>query len=198
MKSSTKVLILILVCLFVFLVGCTKKDYSQNQEQGFSNDTLKAANLEIDKQAAIAEFKDDLEQFKAFSDDFFPIWLEHISSTSSMLDDFNNSTILEEKYICSNMLEQRYSELKINLETIKPPAIAKKAYGLAFEAACYRALFFKKYNENAPVKELVELETKAYVGEVGFWNEIDNLYRYFDEEMAGLRTTDDNRYVVFK
>lgn len=198
MKSFAKVLILILVCLFLFLISCTKKDYSENQEQVVNHVMLKAVNLDINKQTTITEFKDDLGQFKAFSDEFFPIWLEHINRTSLVLDDFNNSTILEEKFKYSNTLEKRYLELKISLENIKPPAIAKKAYDLAYEAVNYRALFYKKYNGNAPVTELNELETRACIAEGSFWDEIDNLYRYFDEEMARLRYVNDTKYIVFK
>ncbi len=197
MKPFIKVLILILVCVFVFLMGCAKKDYSQYKEPGFNQDIIKVKSLNVEQQATFTEFKDELGQFKSFNDEFFPIWSEHINKTSSMLDDFNSSTVLEEKFICSDALEKRYSELLSQLENIKAPAIAKKAYELALEAVSYRALFFKKFNQNAPVDELSKLEGKAYIAEAGFWDEIDNLYRYFDEEMARLHTSDDDKYIVF-
>ena len=87
-------------------------------------------------------------------------------------------------------------EFEINLENIKPPAIAEKAYNIAVEAVSYRVLFFKKFNENAPIKELNELEGKAYIAEAGFWDEIDRIYNYFDEEMVRLNIGDDYKFVA--
>ena len=198
MKALIKALILTLVCLFVFLIGCVKEDYIKYKEPGFSNDILKEISLDVEKQTTAAELKDELGQFKSFSDELFTIWSEHISRTSSMLDDFNSSAILEKKLVYSDSLEQKYSEFKVNLEIIEPPEIAKEAYDLAFEAVSFRVLFFKKYNENAPVRELNELEGKAYIAEAGFWDEIERIYKYFDEELAGLDAENDNKYIVIK
>jgi hypothetical protein len=198
MKALIKALILTLVCIFIFFTGCGNEDYIKYKEPGFNNDILKEISLDVEKQTTATELKDELGQFKSFSDELFTIWSEHISKTSSMLDDFNSSTILEEKLICSDVLEQRYSEFKVNLESIEPPEIAKDAYGLAFEAVSHRVLFFKKYNENAPVRELNELEGKAYIAEAGFWDEIERIYKYFDDEMAGLDAEKDNKYIVIK
>jgi len=197
MKPFIKVLILVFVCILVLLMGCSKKDYSQYKEPGFNQDIIKVKSLNVEQQTTFTEFKDEMEEFKSFSDEFFPIWSEHINKTSSTLDDFNSSTILEEKFICSDALEKRYSEFLSQLENIKAPAITKKAYELALESVSYRILFFKKFNQNAPVNELSKLEGMAYIAEAGFWDEINNLYRYFDEGMARLHTSDDDKYIVF-
>ena len=192
MKQLIKVLILVLVCVLVILMGCVKKDYSEKKdygvvsEPGFNQDILKVKSLEIEKQTTYTELKVELEEFKSFSDEFFPIWSEHINRTSTMLDDFNSNTIVEEKSVCSKELEQRYLEFKVNLENMKPPGIAATAYNLAVEAVSYRVTFFKKFNENAPVKELNEIESKAYIDEASFWDEIDKIYKYFDEEIVML------------
>ena len=113
-----------------------------------------------------------------------------------MLDDFNGSTIFEEKIKCSRILEQKYLEFKVNLEDIKPPSIALPAKNLAIEAVSYRILFFKKFNENAPVEELNEIENQAYLAETIFWEEIDKIYKYFDEEIVRLDTGDDYKFIA--
>ena len=197
MKPIVKALILILIFVSVVLMGCSTKEYSQNKEPGFDEDTLKEISLESESQTTLAGFKDELEDFKSFSDEFFPIWLDHINSTSSILDDFNSSTIYEEKASCSEVLEKSYLEFKVNLENLEPPPIALKAYNLAVESVSYRALFFKMFNENAPAKELSEIENKAYLSEASFWEEIDNIYGYFDQEMERLKNEDGSTYTAF-
>ena len=195
MKTIITIIIFLLICVSVILIGCVKKDYSEHEEPGFNNAILKEVNLEIGKQTTFTEFKDELGQFKSFSDELFPIWAGHIDRTSTILDDFNASTIFEEKAEYSKILEQRYMEFEINLENIKPPAIAEKAYNIAVEAVSYRVLFFKKFNKNAPINELNEIEGKAYIAESGFWDEIDRIYNYFDKEMARLNIGDDYKFV---
>jgi len=175
-------------------MGCGTKEYSQYKEVGFDKDTLKEISLESESHTTLAGFKDEMEDFKSFSDEFFPIWLDHINNTSSILDDFNDSTILEEKIRCSEVLEQRYLEFKVNLENLEPPPIALKAYSLAVEAVSYRALFFKMFNENASVNKLSEIENKAYLTEASFWEEIDNVYGYFDQEMERLKNKEGSIY----
>jgi hypothetical protein len=194
MKITVKALILISICILVFLMGCGTKEYSQYKEPGFDEDTLKEISLKTGEKTTLAGFKDELEDFKSFSDEFFAIWLDHINSTSSILDDFNSSAIYEEKIRCSLVLEQRYLEFKNNLENIEPPSIALKAYNLAVEAVSYRALFFKMFNENASANELSEIENKAYLTEASFWEEIDNIYSYFDQEMERLKNEDSSIY----
>ena len=190
MKSIVKAMILILIFVSAVLIGCNTKEYSENKEPGFDGDIIKEISLKNDGQTTLTGFRDELEEFKSFSEEFFPIWLDHINSTSSILDDFNSSNIYEEKARCSEVLEKSYLELKVNLENLEPPPIALKAYNLAVEAVSYRALFFKMFNENAPAIELGEIENKAYLAEVSFWEEIDNIYNYFDREMERLKNED--------
>jgi len=194
MKPTVKSLILILIFVSVVLMGCSTKEYSQNKEMGFDEDIIEEISLESESQTTLTGFKDELEDFKSFSEEFFPIWMDHINSTSSILDDFNSSTILEEKASYSEILEPSYLEFKVNLENLKPPPIALKAYNLAVESVSYRVLFFKKFNENAPAKELGEIENKAYLAEASFWEEIDNIYGYFDREMERLKNEDGSIY----
>jgi hypothetical protein len=194
MKLTVKALILILICVLVFLIGCGTKEYSQYKEPGFNEDTLKEISLKTGEEVTLAGFKDGLEDFKSFSDEFFTIWLDHINSTSYLIDDFNGTTILEEKIRCSLILEQKFLEFKNNLENIEPPSIALKAYNLAVEAVSYRVLFFKMFNENAPANKLSEIENEAYLTEASFWEEIDNIYNYFDQEMERLKNEDGSIY----
>ena len=198
MKGIIKILILLLVCFSVILIGCVKKDYSAILEPGSNQDILREKSLNIEKQTTFTEFKDELKDFKSFSDELFPIWSDHINRTSSMLDDFNSSTNFEEKIKYSKMLEQKYLEFKVNLEDIKPPSIALQANNLAIEAVSYRILFFKKFNENVPIEELNEIENQAYLAETSFWEEIDKIYKYFDEEIVRLDTGDDYKYMALK
>ena len=196
MKPKAKALILILIFVSAVLMGCSTKENSENNEPGFNEYTLKEISLKSDSQTTLTGFKDELEDFKSFSDEFFPIWSDHIESTSSLLDDFNNNTILEEKARYSEVLEQRYLEFKGNLENIEPPDIALKAHNLAIESVSYRALFFKMFNENASTKELSEIENKAYLAEASFWEEIDNIYGYFDQEMEIIKIEDGSMYTA--
>jgi len=196
MKTIITILIFLLVCVSVILIGCVKKDYSAISEPGFNQDIIAEKSLNIEKQTTFTEFKDELKSFKSFSDELFPIWIDHINRTSSMLDDFNGSTIFEEKIKCSRILEQKYLEFKVNLEDIKSPSIALQAKNLAIEAVSYRILFFKKFNENAPVEELNEIENQAYLAETIFWEEIDKIYKYFDEEIVRLDTGDDYKFIA--
>lgn len=186
--------IIISIFVLVLLMGCGTKEYSQYEEPGFNEDTLKEISLNTVGETTLIAFKDELEDFKSFSDEFFPIWLDHINSTSYLLDDFNNSDVLEEKSRCSVVLEQRYLEFKSNLGNIEPPSIALKAYNMAVEAVSHRALFFKMFNENAPASKLSEIENEAYLAEASFWEEIDNIYIYFDQEMEKLKDEDNSIY----
>ena len=93
MKSTVKGLILILIFVSAILMGCSTKEYSENKTTGFDEGTLKEISLESESQTTLTGFKDELEDFKSFSEEFFPIWMDHINSTSSILDDFNSSTI---------------------------------------------------------------------------------------------------------
>jgi hypothetical protein len=202
MKNLIKILILILLCVLFILLGCAKKEYStidkENEllKQGTNREIVEVKSIEFEKQTSYTGFKNELEEFKLFSDEFFSIWADHINRTSSMLDDFNSSDILEEKLKYSEILEQDYSDFEIKLENIKPPDIAKTAHNLAVEAVSYRVLFFQNINKNAPINELNKLENQAYLAEASFWEEINRIYEYFDEEFATLNTTDDNKYIV--
>lgn len=200
MKTITIILILILVCVSVVILGCVKKDESTISESGFNQDILIEKNilieksLNIEKQTSFTELKVELEDFKSFSDEFFPIWLDHINMISSMLDDFNNCTVLEEKVKNSKILGQKYLEFKFRLENVKPPSIALQANKLAIEAVSYRILFFKKFNENAPIEELNLIENQAYLAEVSFWDEIDRIYEHFNEEINRQGIGNDFKY----
>ena len=112
------------------------------------------------------------------------------------LEDYNSSTVFEEKAKKSEILKQKYIEFKFRLENIEPPPIAEGAYILAVEAVSYRILFFKEFNENAPIKELDEIEGRAYLAETDFWIEIDRIYTYFDAEIGRVGTMGDIKYLA--
>jgi hypothetical protein len=197
MKLIIIMLILLLVCVSFILMGCFQKDYNAAAEPGFNLHILQENSLKPKNQPTFIEFKDELQEYKSFSDELFPVWLNHINSTSSMLEDFNSSTVFEEKIKKSKILEQKYTEFKVNLENIKPPSIAEGAYNMAVESVSCRILFFKKFNENAPIKELDEIEGQAYLAETDFWVEIDKIYAYFDKEIGRVGTVADSKYLAF-
>ena len=197
MKPIIKILILLLVFVSLILSGCVQKDYITTAEPGFNRHALQEKSSSIEKQPTFTEFKSELQDYKSFSDELFPVWQDHINRTSSMLEDFNSSTVLEEKIKKSVILEQKYTEFRVNLENIEPPSIAEGAYSLAVDAVSYRILFFKKFNENAPIKALDEIEGLAYLAETDFWVEIDKIYTYFDEEIGRVGTVDDSKYLAF-
>jgi len=190
-------LILLLVFVLFMLMGCVQKDYNAATEAGFNQQILQEKSLSIEKQLTFIDFKGELQDYKSFSDELFPVWLDHINRTSSILEDFNRSTVLEEKIKKSAVLEQKYTEFKAKLENIEPPSIAKEAYSMAVESVSYRILFFKEFNENAPIKELDEIEGQAYLAETDFWVEIDKIYAYFDEEIGRVGTFKDSKYLAF-
>lgn len=198
MKLIAKITpVLLLVCILLILIGCVKKDYDAAPEPVFNRYILEEKSLSVEKQPTFIEFKDELQDYKSFSDELFPVWLDHINRTSSVLEDFNSGTVFEEKIKKSEILEQKYTEFKTSLENIEPPVIAAGAYNLAVEAVSYRILFFKKFNENAPSKELDEIEGRAYLAETDFWIEIDKIYKHFDEEIGRVGTVSDSKYIVF-
>lgn len=197
MKLMIIMLILLLVCVSFILMGCTQKDYNATEVPDFNQQTLQEKSPSIVKQPTFIEFKNELQEYKSFNDELFPLWLDHINKTSSMLEDFNSSTVFEEKIKKSEILEQKYTEFKVSLENIEPPPIAEGAYSLAVEAVSYRILFFKKFNENAPIKELDEIEGQSYLAESDFWVEIDKIYTYFDEEIGRVGTVGDSKYLAF-
>lgn len=197
MKSIIKILILLLIGISFTLTGCVQEGNNAVPKQDFNQNSLEKTSAVIEKQPTFTEFKSELQDYKSFSDKLFPVWQGHINKTSSILDDFNRSTDFEEKIKNSLVLVQRYTEFKTNLENINPPSIATGAYALAVEAVSCRILFFKKFNENAPVKELDEIESQAYLAETGFWVEIDDIYKYFDKEIGRVGTISDSKYIAF-
>ncbi len=197
MRLIIIILILLLVCVSFILMGCAQKDYNATEVPDFNQQILQEKSSDIEKQPTFIEFKNELQEYKSFSDELFPVWLDHINNTSSMLEDFNSSAVFEEKIKKSEILEQKYTEFKASLENIEPPPIAEGAYSLAVEAVSYRILFFKKFNENAPIKELNEIEGQSYLAETDFWVEIDKIYTYFDEEIGRVGTVGDSRYLAF-
>jgi ADP-glucose pyrophosphorylase len=48
-----------------------------------------------------------------------------------------------------------------------------------------------------PIKELNEIENEAYLAEASFWEEIDNIYSYFDQEMEMLKNEDSSTFTAF-
>jgi hypothetical protein len=197
MKLTIIMLILLLICVSFVLMGCVQKDYNSAAEPSFNQLLLQEKSSSIEKQPTFIEFKDELQEYKSFSDELFPLWLDHIKMTSSMLEDFNGSTVMEEKIEKSVVLEQKYTDFKVNLENIRPPSIAEGAYSLAVESVSYRILFFKKFSENAPIKELDGIEGRAYLAETDFWVEIDKIYTYFDKEIGRVGSVGDSKYLVF-
>jgi len=198
MKIITIILILILVCVSIILMGCVKNDENIILKPGSNQDTHTEKSQNIKNQTTFTKLKGELEDFSSFSNEFFPIWTDNKNIISSMLDDFNNCNILKEKVKISMELEQKYLKFKFRLESIKPPSIALQANKLAIETVSYRMLFFKKFNENTSIDELNEIENQAYLTEISFWDEIDRIYKHFDEEIVRLGVVDDYKYIVFQ
>jgi hypothetical protein len=195
-KTIIITLILILICFSIIFTGCVKKDERSIPLPGFKQNVLLGKSQMIDGQTTFTKFKDELQSFKSFGDKFFPVWVENMSIISVMLGDFNNCTILEKKYKNSEILEKKYLEFKIRLESIKSPPITFNAKKIALEAVSYRILFFKKFTENAPINELNEIENKAYLSEISFWEEIDRIYKYFDDEYISCGIENNYKYIV--
>ena len=207
-SNKTRIIAIILFVLFFtissFFISCTgegpktESGIQFNQEIiAKKNSIVKNQTAVIDEQATSEDLINELKSFKDYSDKLFPLWLDHINNTSSLFDDFNESIVSEEKLEYSKTLEKEYLEFKVKLEDLKPPPIAIRAGRLAVDTVSYRILFFERFNENAPSKELFELEDKAYLSETSFWEEIDNIYKYFEIEITRLGIEDESTFLVF-
>ena len=115
MKKIIIALIFILVCVSAVLIGCAKKDESMVSPPGFTQETLAGKRQIIEGETSFTEFKNELESFKSFSEEFFPIWVDNKNILYHMIDDFNNCNTLKEKVNISKELEQKYSEFKFSL-----------------------------------------------------------------------------------
>ena len=57
---------------------------------------------------------------------------------------------------------------------------------------------FARLSANTSIDELNEIENQAYLTEISFWDEIDRIYKHFDEEIVRLGVVDDYKYIVFQ
>lgn len=48
------------------------------------------------------------------------------------------------------------------------------------------------------MSKLKPIESTAYIAETSFWEEIDNVYVYFDKEMEKLEVVGKSQYVAFE
>ena len=198
MKKIKIFLILVFVCVSFILIGCVNKNEIAILNQGSNQDIIKVENKIIEGETTFTQIKVELEDFKSFSEEFFPIWMDNKNTIKPMVEDFNNSSRLKEKIESAKLLEEKYLEFKFNLENIKPPLIAFQANKLAVESVSYRVLFFKKFYENTSMDELNKIENQAFSVETRLWDEIDRIYKYFDEKIARLGIESDYKYIVLK
>ena len=198
MKKIKIILILIFVCVSSILIGCVNKNEIAILDQSSNQDILKAESKIMEGETTFTQIKVELEDFKSFSDEFFPVWMDNKNTIYPMMNDFNSCSTLKEKIENAKLLEEKYMEFKLRLESIKPPPIASQTNKLAVESVSYRILFFKKFYENISMDELNKIENLAFSYEVRLWDEIDRIYKYFGEKIARLGIESDYKYVVFK
>jgi hypothetical protein len=186
---------ILLVAIFILSVGCAKENADEHPQEYFHRvDFLKYSSDKNNKIESKDEFEDQLKNFHRFSQEFFSIWDEHIETTAALLEKFNDeNTALNEKIIYSKMLLKEYEELDDSLKQITPPPEASKAYQYALDAISKRILFLKEFEKGASINELIEIENEAYIYELLFWEEMDNIYNYFNEESDKLGLSGNNQ-----
>jgi hypothetical protein len=173
--------ILLMATIFILSVGCTKENADIHSQEYFHRaDFLGYSSDKNNKVESKDEFEDQLKNFHCFSQEFFSIWDDHVENIAALLEKFNDeNTALNEK-------------LDDSLKQIMPPPEASKAYQYALDAISKRILFLKEFEKGASINELIEIENEAYIYELLFWEEMDNIYNYFDEESDKLGLLDDN------
>jgi hypothetical protein len=186
--------ILLMATIFILSVGCTKENADIHSQEYFHRaDFLGYSSDKNNKVESKDEFEDQLKNFHCFSQEFFSIWDDHVENIAALLEKFNDeNTALNEKIIYSKMLLKEYEKLDDSLKQIMPPPEASKAYQYALDAISKRILFLKEFEKGASINELIEIENEAYIYELLFWEEMDNIYNYFDEESDKLGLLDDN------
>jgi hypothetical protein len=203
--AKTYLKIFLAPLILIFLVGGCYTDISSSSgdnQPGFDREKLielSSYSNEVVKETGSDNFDTlmiEMEEFKSFTDAFFRIWSEHIDKVSPVLDSFNRNDIsLEEKTEYAYSLAESYRDFKHEIGLINPPPIAVKAYDAAVKALTYRILFFEGYTKNIHISELNDLENKAYLTEALFWEELDKIYKYF-EEMIDESDNNGNLFVA--
>jgi|GEM_PF-1778102 len=208
MKSSLNLLILgFAIFIFTAASGCSDYqkgwDPEEKIEAGFDQDSMYVPGKQhtVKDSPVVGTSRESLaaeiSEFKAFSEEFFAIWAGHIDETSGILDSFNDNNIsIEEKTGYAVLLAERYKDFRTGLLTLNPPGTALKAYSKALEAISYRILFFEGYIKNIDIEELNHLENMAYILEAEFWEEMDKIYKYF-EEKAGEKPDKEDEIIAW-
>jgi len=191
-----KLLTILIIGIFFLSIGCTKKNENNSSLEYFNEaDLIKYSSNENNEMDAREQFKIQLEEFSDFSKKFFSIWKDHIEKTTQLLEKFNNENIpLDEKVLYSRMLLEKYEKFNDDLKQIAPPPEASRAYHYALSAISKRILFFKEFEKGTNIYTLTEIENEAYLYETLFWEEIDNIYNYFDERAAQLGISNNSEF----
>ncbi len=200
-KKHLKIIAITLVLLFLSC-SCSQdiNNSSTDSQQGFDGKKLirLSSNSNPVKQNSpdtTDALMQDMYEFKSYTQVFFALWAAYIEEISPVLDYFNRKDIsLEEKTEHAIILADAYRDFKYEIESLHPPEIALKAHNAAVNALTYRYLFFKAYASNATISELNELENNTYLEEVLFWEELDKIYKYFEEKADG--EFDNNRNLL--
>jgi hypothetical protein len=188
---KTHLIIFALSLTLLFLACSCSQDASKSYvgNEGFDGEKLVTySNTERQASPGSADaLVKEIEDFKSFNEALFSIWGEHIDRSSQALESFNRNDIsLEKKIEYAAILSEYYLDFKRDIESLTPPEAAFKAYDAAVKAINYRVLFFEKYTQSADISELNELENMAYLAEALFWEELDEVYRYFEERTDEL------------
>lgn len=182
-----KILIILAIAgiliLSVGCVGCEQKINNNPQKYSRKADPV-IFGMSRSGEIKTEKFEIQMKEFNDFSKEFFSIWDDHIEAVTPLLDEFNNeNTILEDKINCSRILGEEYEKFNNNLEKITPPLEVSRAYQYVLNAISKRMLFFKEFEKGTSINTLIEIEKEAYSSEQLFWNEIDNIYNHYIEEI---------------
>jgi hypothetical protein len=185
MKKILTILVIAgILMLSVGFAGCAQKVNNNSQKYSVSADPVVFGVVDKTNEIKPEKFEIQMKEFYEFSQEFFSIWDDHIETVTPFLDEFNNeNTILEDKIDCSVMISEEYKKFNNNLKQITPPPEALKAYQYIINAVSKRILFFEEFEKGTGINTLIEIEKEAYSFERLFWNEIDNIYNHYIEEI---------------
>ncbi len=199
LKISFSIIVFTMIALLAALPACGQPPQNDQSPSGYQSDgalirTASGQTVYISDTGdseGLEDFKRKIKRFYDFSQEFFPVWAHHIEGTSMLLEQFNSSDLaVEDKIEYAAVLEEKYIDFRDDLLELTPPPEASKAYGYAMDIVSKRILIFEGVKDGADVHRLAEMEAKSYMLEDLFWEEIDNIYDYFDNLALELGISD--------
>ena len=179
------------------IISCSRigTDKSGTETTAYFEDIEKYQN--VISTGELDQFEIELKTYLSYSSELFSIWNEFIKVTEPIINKFNNENNYDRKVLYAKELETYYGALFKKISILKPPEIAESAHKLALDTIKTRMEYVSAI-ENNDLNGIADSENKAYLSETMFWEEIDNIYKYFDNKSAELNLDNytENIYLI--